>query len=88
MGVIFMPNHIIWQRLKCVHIHSQIMHYHTGNVYCNVVPNVHVLILLTKKQIVSIPTQSLQFFSYLLSNCAVCSTWKAYVKEQEKLSRV
>ena len=27
----------------------QIMHYHTGNVYFDVVPNAHVLIFLTKK---------------------------------------
>ena len=61
MGVIFMPKHMIWQRQQCVHIRSEIIHYHTGNVYYYVVPNVHVLILLTKKQMISIPTQLLQF---------------------------
>ena len=40
IGVIFTPNNLIWQRIQCVHIHSQIMHYHTVNFYCNVVPNV------------------------------------------------
>ena len=40
MDVIFKPKHLIWKRQQCVHIHSQIMHYHTGNVYCDVVPNV------------------------------------------------
>ena len=25
MGVIFMPNHMIWKRQQCVHIHSKIM---------------------------------------------------------------
>ena len=33
MGVIFMPKHMTWQRQQCVHTHSQIMRYHTGNVY-------------------------------------------------------
>ena len=40
MGVIFAPNSITWQRQQYVHTHSQIMRYHTGNVYCNVVPNI------------------------------------------------
>ena len=42
MGVIFMPKHMVWQRQKCAHIHSQIMHYHTGNFYYGVAPSVHV----------------------------------------------
>ena len=33
MGVIFTPKHMEWQRQQCVHAHSQIMRYHTGNVY-------------------------------------------------------
>ena len=49
MGIIFMTKYITWQRQKCVHTHSQIMHYHTGNVYCNVVSNFQALILLNRK---------------------------------------
>ena len=44
-----MPNHLIWQMLQCAHILSLIMHFHTGNVYCGVVLNVHTSIFLTKK---------------------------------------
>ena len=62
MGVIFMPDHMICKRQKCLHIHSQIMNYHTGNVYCNVVPNIYVLILLTKKKMINIPTLDLQLY--------------------------
>ena len=49
MGVIFTPKHMTRQRETCVHTHSQITRYNTGNVYCNVVPNVQVLIFLTSK---------------------------------------
>ena len=56
MGVIFTPNHIIWKRQKRVCSHSQIIRYHTGNLYCNVVQNFQVLIFLTKKQMINIPT--------------------------------
>ena len=51
MGVIFLPNNMIWQRQKCAHIHSLIVHFHTGNVYWGAVPTVHVAIFLTKKNI-------------------------------------
>ena len=67
MGIIFTPKHLIWQRQQCVHIHSNIMHYHTGNVSCNVVPNVQALIFLTKKQIINIPTLVHQlFFTFII----------------------
>ena len=33
MGVIFMQNNLRWKMKQCVHIHSQTMNYHTGNVY-------------------------------------------------------
>ena len=55
MGAIFTPKHLIWQRQQYVRIHSQIMRYHTGDVYCGVVPNYQALISLTRKQIISIP---------------------------------
>ena len=67
MSVIFTPKHMTWQRQKCVHTHSQIMRDHTGNVYCDVVPNAQALIFLTRKQITSIPTPVLQFvFTFII----------------------
>ena len=51
MGVIFISTHLIWQMLQCAHIISLIMHLRTENVYCSAVPTIHLLILLTKKQI-------------------------------------
>ena len=50
MGVIFTPNHMTWQSQQCVHTHSHIMCYHTGNVYCDVVPNVQALIFPTSEE--------------------------------------
>ena len=49
MGVIFTPNNMTQQRQKCVHTHSHIMRYHTGNLYFGVVPDVQSLIFLTRK---------------------------------------
>ena len=66
MGVIFTPKNIKWKRQQCVHTHSHIMHYHTGNVYCDVVPNIQALIFLTRKQILSIPTLVLQLVFKLI----------------------
>ena len=56
MGVIFTPKHMIRKRKKLVHIHIQIMYYHTRNVSCDVVPNVPVLIFLTNKNMINITT--------------------------------
>ena len=39
------------EMLQHAHIRSMIMHFHTGNVYCGVVPTAFVSIFLTKKQI-------------------------------------
>ena len=61
MDIIFMQMHLIWQRQKCVHILSIIMHWHTVNVYRDDVLTVHVSICLTKKQIISIHTQHPQY---------------------------
>ena len=61
MGVNFTPKNMTWQRQKCVHTHSHIMRCRTGNLYFDVVPNVQALIFLTRKQIISIPTQVLLF---------------------------
>ena len=71
MGVIFMPKHLIWQMLKCVHILVLIMYFHTGNVYCGAVLNVHISILLTKKQIKTRKTTpSIRFHIYhIIARC-------------------
>ena len=61
MGVNFCPKHLIRKRQQCVHIHSNIMLYHTENVSYDVVTNVQELIFLTKKQMINIPTQVNQF---------------------------
>ena len=67
MGLIFTSKHMTWQSQQCVHVHSHIMRYHTGNVYCVVVPNVQALIFLTSKQIISIPTPVLKFvFTFII----------------------
>ena len=50
MGVIFMPNHLIWKMRQCALILIRIMYFHTGNVYYGAVPTVRLLIFLTKKQ--------------------------------------
>ena len=67
MSVIFMPKHLIWQRQQCERIHSHIMHYRTVNVSCDFVPNFQELILLTKKQMINIPTLVLQLdFTFII----------------------
>ena len=67
MGVMFTPKHMIHQRQKCVRIHSKIMHYCNGNVSCDVVPNVQAFIVLTKKQMINIPTLVFQFdFKFII----------------------
>ena len=67
MGVIFRPKHMTWQRQQCVHTHSLIMRYHTGNVYCDVVPNFQALIFLIRKEMISIPTPVLKFiFTFII----------------------
>ena len=68
MYVIFMPNHLLWKRRQYVHIFSMIIHCHTRNVYCNAVITFHVSIFLTKKQIISIQIQHLQYsFTFITS---------------------
>ena len=67
MDIIFTPNNMTWQRQECVHNPSQIMRYHTGNVYCDLVPNVQALIFPTSKQMIRIPTPVLQFvFTFII----------------------
>ena len=52
---------------KCVRIQIQIMHYHNGNLSCNVVPNDQSLIFLTKKRMINILTLVLQFvFTFII----------------------
>ena len=68
MGVIFMPNHLIWKMRQCALILIRIMHFHTVNVYYGAVPTVHVLIFLTKKQIKNINKQQPQLgFTFITS---------------------
>ena len=59
--VIFTPKHMTCQRQQYMNTNSQIMRCHTGNVYCDVVPNVQALIFLTRKQMSSIMAPFLQF---------------------------
>ena len=59
IGIIFTPNQMTWKRQQCVHTHSQIMRYHTENMYYDVVPNVQALTFVTRKHIISIPTPAL-----------------------------
>ena len=67
MGIIFTTKHMIWKMQQCVHIYSQIIHYHPGNVSCDVVPDVHMLIFLTKKQMINILTLVLQLlFTFII----------------------
>ena len=67
MGIIFTPKHTTWKSQQCVHTHSQIMRYHTVNVYCDVVPNVKALIFLISKQMISIQTPVLQLvFTFII----------------------
>ena len=51
MEVIFIPKHQIWKMQQCAHILILKMHFRTGNVYCDAVLTVLVLIFLTKKQL-------------------------------------
>ena len=68
MDVIFIPNHMIWQRIQCVHILNLIMQFHTENVHYGAVLNVRLSIFLTKKQIIIIHTQKPQLgFTFITS---------------------
>ena len=67
MGVIFKPKYMIGKMQQCVCIHIQIMHYHIGNVLCDVVTDLKTLIILTNKQMMNIPTLFLQFdFKFII----------------------
>ena len=79
MGVIFMPKHLMWQRLQCAHILSLIIHFHTGRVYYGVVMNVHTSIFLTKKQIKHKETNVTR--NYILSFIWRCYGLKRYILE-------
>ena len=88
MDAIFMPNHRTLQRQQSVHTNNQIMCYHTVDLYYDVVPNVLAVIFLTRKQMISIPTPVLQFFSHLSYDCKLYKTCQASINRQENLSRV
>ena len=68
MGVIFMPNRLIWQMRQCELIIILIMHCHIGNVYYSDVTTFHVLIFLTKKRTKNMKKQHPQLgFSFITS---------------------
>ena len=68
MGFIFMTKHLIWKMLQCAYILGLIVNFHTGNMYCGDVPNVHVSIFLTKKQIIIIQKKHPQYgFTFITS---------------------
>ena len=72
MGVIFMPNNLIRKMLKCAHILSLSMHFHTENVYCDAVLTVLVSIFLTKKQLKNMKKQHPQLgFTFITSSDVV-----------------
>ena len=55
------------KKQQCVKTHIKIMYYHTGNFYCDVLPNVLAEIFLTRKQMISISTPVLQFvFTFII----------------------
>ena len=58
----------IAQAKMCAYILCLIMYIHTGNLYCDAEATVHISILLTKKQIISIQTQHPQLgFTFIIS---------------------
>ena len=75
MGVIFMPKHLIWKRLKCSHILSLLMHFHTENMYCGALLNVYVSILMTKKQIKTWGNKTLNYVSHLSHHWTLYCLW-------------
>ena len=67
-----MPQRQIWQMLPCAHILSLIIHFHTGNVYCDAVLNVLVSIFLTKKQLKNMKKQHPELgFTFITSSNVV-----------------
>ena len=87
MGVIFRPKHMTWQRQQCVHTQSQTMRYHTGNVYCDVVPNFQALTFLTRKQIIIIPTPVLQISFHIYHLIARCTKYGRLTLTDKKSCR-
>ena len=75
MGVIFIPNNLIWKIQQCALIHILIMHFHTGNVYCNAVPIVLVLIFLTNKQLKKMNKQQPQLGFTFSHHCTLYCLW-------------
>ena len=68
--------------LKCAHILSLMIHFHTGNVYCGAVPTVHVLILLTKKEEKNMTKQQSQLgFTFITSLGVVLLMVEIHLKQ-------
>ena len=61
MGIIFIKQYMTWIWQQYVHIHSTKMHWHTGNVCCVVVQNVHVIMSQVRNHISINPTHILQY---------------------------
>ena len=88
MGVIFMPKHLIRIMIQCAHILSLIMHFQTGNVYCGVVPTVHVSIFLTKKQIKTWRSDTLNSVSHLPHHWTLYCSWYNNIERQKNMLHV
>ena len=71
MGAIYMQKNLTWTWLKCVHIHHTNMHFHTGNMYCIIVPIARVLIFRNNNHIGIIPTHLLQYVLIFITKLQV-----------------
>ena len=89
-----MPKHLICQMQQYALILILIIHLHTGNVYCGAVPNILVLIFLTKKKIKNEETApSIKFHIYhIIGRCTIHGRIPlkdmkiCYICEQESLT--
>ena len=73
MGVIFVPKHLIWQRLKCAHIIFLILHFHTGNLYCGAVPIFHASIFLSNPNYGVLKDARGEDDNLIISDSTLCS---------------
>ena len=60
--------HLIWTWQQCVHIHHHIIHYHTVNGCCVLVPITHVLTSQSKNHISTIKAHVLQYFFIFITS--------------------
>ena len=64
----YTKQHLIWTWKQCVNIHHHIMHYHTGNVCCVLVPITHVLIYQSKNHRSIINVHVLQYIFMFITS--------------------